>query len=143
MKSYPMFKLLFILASLAPTAYGQSQIKSSAQEVKRGKYLVEEIAKCPECHTPRDKNNQLDRDRWLQGAPIWIQPVFKTPNWADQAPALAGLSNYTDDQATRVLEKGERANGGGTVQPPMHIYRMNHADARAIIAYLRSLPSHP
>jgi mono/diheme cytochrome c family protein len=136
--------LLFIAsATLTPVTYAQSPTKSSSPIVKRGKYLVEEVAKCPECHTPRDKNNQLDPERWLQGAPIWIQPVFKTPNWADLVPPLAGLSNYTDEQATRVLEKGERANGGGTVQPPMHIYHMNHADAHAIIAYLRSLPSHP
>jgi hypothetical protein len=26
------------------------------------------------------------------------------------------------------------------LRPPMHIYHMNQADARAIIAYLKSLP---
>jgi mono/diheme cytochrome c family protein len=129
--------------SFVMTLHSQPQMKYSAAQVKRGKYLVEEVAKCPECHTPRDKNNQLDPQRWLQGAPIWIQPVFKTPGWADEAPSLAGLTSYTDEQATRVLEKGERANGGGTVQPPMHIYRMHHDDVQAIIAYLRSLPNHP
>ena len=108
--------------------YAQPQSKSSALEVKRGKYLVEEVAKCPECHTPRDKNNQLDPDRWLQGAPIWIQPVIKTTNWADLLPAPAGLSNYKDEQVTRVLEKGERANGGGTVQPPMQMQLLRISD---------------
>jgi mono/diheme cytochrome c family protein len=139
---HPAIFLLLLSATVAPPLPAQPQSKIPAQEVKRGKYLLNEGVKCPECHTPRDKNNQLDPYRWLQGAPIWIQPVFKTPDWADMVPPLAGLSNYTDEQATRVLEKGERSNGGGTVQPPMHIYHMNHADARAIIAYLRSLPSH-
>src|SRR5665213_750589 len=134
--------LLFVSASLGSVGHARPQSSSSAQEVKRGKYLVEEVAKCPECHTPRAKNNQLDPARWLPGAPISIHPVFNTTNWADLVPALAGLSNYTDEQATRVLEKGERANGDGTVQPPMHIYHMNHADAHAIIMYLRSLPNH-
>jgi hypothetical protein len=63
------FILLLVFVSLGQTAAARPQSKSSAQEVKRGQYLVEEVAKCPECHTPRDKNNQLDRDRWLQGAP--------------------------------------------------------------------------
>jgi hypothetical protein len=53
--------LPFVLAALGPALCAQPQSKSSAQEVKRGKYLVEEVAKCPDCHTPRDKNNQLDR----------------------------------------------------------------------------------
>jgi hypothetical protein len=42
----------------------------------------------------------------------------------------------------RVLEMGQGA-GPTPIQPPMHIYHMNHADAQAIIAYLRSLPSRP
>lgn len=115
------------------------QRSGSTQDVERGKYLVEEVAKCAECHTPRDKNNQLNRDRWLQGAPIWIQPVAPTSNWADSAPTLAGLPNYTDEQVQRVLESGEGV-GENPIQPPMHIYHMNHEDARAIIVYLRSLP---
>jgi hypothetical protein len=110
---HPAIILLLLSATVAPPLPAQPQSKFPSQEVKRGKYLVNEVAKCPECHTPRDKNNQLDPDRWLQGAPIWIQPVFKTPDWADMVPPLAGLSNYTDEQATRVLERGERANGGG------------------------------
>jgi mono/diheme cytochrome c family protein len=143
-KSIYLAIIFFLVSSAVAMARpARTRSKFSAQEVKRGKYLVEEVAKCPECHTPRDKNNQLDPDRWLQGAPIWIQPVFKTPNWADMVPPLAGLSNYSDEQATRVLVLGEGANGGGTVQPPMHIYHMNRSDARAIIAYLRSLPSRP
>jgi len=112
--------------------------KSSGQNVARGKYLVEEVAKCTECHTPRDKNNQLIRGQWLQGAPIWIQPVVKTANWADSAPKLAGLPNYTDEQVMRVLTAGVNAEGK-PIQPPMHIYHMNKADAAAIVAYLRSL----
>ncbi|HZV60328.1 MAG TPA: hypothetical protein VFF42_08295, partial [Candidatus Eremiobacteraceae bacterium] len=33
-------------------------------EVERGRYLVEEVAKCPECHTPRDGRGQLRADAW-------------------------------------------------------------------------------
>lgn len=131
--------LSLAFAAVSSTIEPQRQTPEPSSDVERGKYLVEEIAKCTECHTPRDKNNQLERDRWLQGAPIWIQPVIKTNNWADNAPMLAGLSNYTDEQVQRVLEKGEGA-GGAPIQPPMHIYHMKHSDAAAIIAYLRSLP---
>jgi len=82
----------------------------------------------------------LDREAWLQGAPIWIMPVRPIPNWADHAPALAGLPSFTEEEAERVLEKGIGPEGE-TLRPPMHIYHMSHADARAIIAYLKSLPA--
>ena len=118
----------------------QGSVQSQSQsQADRGRYLVEEVAKCSECHTPRDQNQQLDPDRWLQGAPTWIQPVFPMTNWAEAAPPLAGLPNLSDDQMERVLEMGMGV-GDSPIQPPMHIYHMNRADAQAIIAYLRSLP---
>ena len=114
--------------------------ESSQAQIERGRYVVEEIAKCTECHTPRNAEFQLDRSRWLQGASIWITPVAPQKDWADYAPALAGLGGFTDQQIQRVLEMGRGANEE-RIEPPMHIYHMNHADAQAIIAYLRSLPT--
>jgi len=109
-------------------------------EIERGRYLVEEVAKCPECHTPRKPNGELDSAAWLPGAPIWIKPVTAIPNWADQAPALAGLPSLTEAQAEKVLEDGTGPNGED-LRPPMQIYHMAPADARAIVAYLKSLPT--
>jgi mono/diheme cytochrome c family protein len=138
--------LFFVMIALgfgsATWLLASQQRQETQNQVQRGEYLVEEVAKCSECHTPRDQNNQLERDHWLQGAPTWIKPVFPTSNWALSAPPLAGLVSYTDEQMERVLEMGEGA-GPAPLQPPMHIYHMNHADAQAIIAYLRSLPSRP
>ena len=108
-------------------------------EIDRGRYLVEEVAKCPECHTPRKPNGELDASAWLRGAPIWIRPVAPIPNWADRAPALAGLPSFTDKQAETVLEDGTGPNGEA-LRAPMHIYHLSHADALAIVAYLKSLP---
>ena len=109
-------------------------------EIERGRYLAEEIAKCAECHTPRKPNGQLDSAAWLRGAPIWIRPVAPIANWADRAPALAGLPSFTSEQVEKVLEDGTGPNGE-TLRPPMHIYHMAPADARAIAAYLQSLPA--
>jgi mono/diheme cytochrome c family protein len=109
-------------------------------EIERGRYLVEEVAKCAECHTPRKPDGELDGSAWLRGAPIWIRPVAPIPNWADRAPALAGLPSFTQEQAEKVLENGAGPNGE-PLRPPMHIYHMAPADARAIVAYLKSLPA--
>jgi mono/diheme cytochrome c family protein len=122
----------------------KSTVNSQQDDVARGRYLVEEVAQCPQCHTPRDANGALDRSRWLQGGPIWFTPAQSKPRWAMQAPALAGFP-YTDQQAEDILERGIGTNGN-PIQPPMHIYHLNHSDAVAIIAYLRSVRrgvSHP
>jgi mono/diheme cytochrome c family protein len=128
---------------LGISAAGLQQTSSkppAATEISRGKYLVEEVAKCQECHTPRNSQGDLDNSRWLQGASIWITPVHPTENWAQNAPAIAGFPGYSDADAVNILEKGIGANAE-PIRPPMHIYHMNHADAQAIVAYLRSLPS--
>jgi len=143
-----IFSLLFFLVARSSVVVSGAQSAQTTQkplarisdsQAGRGRYLVEEVAKCSECHTPRDAQNQLDRSRWLQGASIWIEPVRNVSNWAQFAPPLAGLPGLSDEQMERVLEKGQSANGH-EIQPPMHLYHLNHADAQAVIAYLRSLP---
>lgn len=119
----------------ASTPQRNSAVAEDKNQIERGRYLVEEVAKCPECHTPRNARGELDRNAWLQGAPIWIMPVRQIPNWADRAPALAGFPGLTEEQGERVLEEGTGPEGE-TLRPPMHIYHMNRDDARAIIAYL-------
>jgi mono/diheme cytochrome c family protein len=127
-------------AQAPPPAQKGTRAESQESLVARGQYLVDNVGMCSECHTSRDANNNLDNSRYLQGAPTWIMPVHNVTNWAWRAPAIAGLEGFTDAQAETVLEKGVGPNGLA-IHPPMHIYHMNHADAQAIVAYLRSLPS--
>ena len=138
------FLTLFLAVALVVSVGRAEQGTRSpeAGEIERGRYLVEEVAKCSECHTPRNAQGELDRQAWLQGAPIWIMPVKPIPNWADRAPALAGFPGLTEEQGERILEKGTGPEGE-TLRPPMHIYHMSQADAKAIIAYLRALPRSP
>jgi hypothetical protein len=126
------------LESPAPRAQKASSPPGQEGSMERGRYLVEDVAMCEECHTPRDEKGNLDKSRRLQGAAIWIVPVHPMTNWANRAPALAGFEQFTEEQGEQILEKGVGPNGL-ELQPPMHIYHMTHADAQAVIAYLRSL----
>ena len=131
--------LIFVAGWVANYSNARTNAQTNAKnEIERGKYLVEEVAKCTECHTPRDERGQLKKEAWLQGAPIWIMPVHPNPTWADHAPALAGLPSLTPEQGERVLEQGTGPQGEA-LRPPMHIYHMNHEDAKAIVSYLSSL----
>jgi mono/diheme cytochrome c family protein len=111
----------------------------SNAQVERGRYLVEDVAMCGECHSPRDDQGQLDHSRWLEGAPVWFSPNQTYRDWAYRAPPLAGQGSFTDADMTMVLEKGLQPTGRA-IRPPMHVYHMNHEDATAIMAYLKSLP---
>jgi mono/diheme cytochrome c family protein len=123
----------------ARTAQAKAAQKPQDNQVGRGQYLVDDVAMCSECHTPRDAAGNLEQNRYLQGAPIWITPVKPIANWAQNAPALAGFP-YTDEEGERILEQGIGPEGG-VLRPPMHIYHMKPEDAKAVIAYLKSLPS--
>lgn len=150
--SYPILLVLLSLAILAagtaqsapPHDRGgvSAQSASSDAQIARGKYLVEEVARCTECHTPHNADGSLDHSHWLTGAPIWIRPTQPISGWADRAPALAGFPGYSDQQAAKVLEQGQGLEGE-PLRPPMHTYHLHHDDAMSIVAYLRSLPPAP
>jgi len=129
--------LFWIVTTVALTHLAADSRQS---QVDRGRYLVEEVARCGECHTPRDAQGQLDRSRWLQGAPMWFQPVHPVPNWAYLAPRLAGLGGLSEVEVTRILETGLDP-GGKPVRAPMHVYHLSHEDASTIVAYLKALPA--
>ena|SRR6516165_1905087 len=123
---------------VVPVALTRSAAESRQSQADRGRYLVQEVARCGECHTPRDAQGEVDRSRWLQGAPMWFRPVHAMPNWAYLAPPLAGLGGLSEVEVTHILETGLDP-GGKPVRPPMHIYHLSHEDAAAIVAYLKSL----
>jgi mono/diheme cytochrome c family protein len=126
-------------ATRAPGPAITSQQDTQQSDVERGKYLVEEVAECGECHTPRDANGNIDKHAWLQGATIWITPVRHIPNWADEVPPIAALGGYTEAQIEHVLEQGVGPQNE-VLRLPMHTYHMKPADAKAIVAYLKTLP---
>lgn len=124
----------------SPAGSQASQNQNRNAQIEHGRYLVEDVAMCGECHTPRNDRGELEMNRWLQGASVWIRPVHPDQDWAERVPPLAGLPSLNDEEAERVLENGTGPEGEA-LRPPMHIYHMAPDDAKAIIAYLRSLPA--
>ncbi|HVI09204.1 MAG TPA: c-type cytochrome, partial [Candidatus Binatia bacterium] len=106
--------------------------------VARGKYIVEGVAMCSMCHTPRLSNGDLDRDHWLDGAALWLQPSRATSNWPLKAPRLAGTPPGTDADLVTLLTTGVWQDGA-RLRAPMPQFRMSREDAEAVLAYLRSL----
>jgi mono/diheme cytochrome c family protein len=106
--------------------------------VKRGEYLVNGVGLCADCHTPRDAKGAWRKDKWLMGSTLDFAPKEPMPIWQGVAPYIAGLPTYTDDQAVTLFTTGV-GKDGHPLRPPMPLYRLSAADAKAVIAYLRSL----
>jgi len=110
----------------------------NAVQIERGQYLAERVCLCGDCHSPRNDKGEFDRSQWLQGELISFKPDHPMP-FAAIAPPIAGLPSYAKDEAAvKFLETGTNALGKLALAP-MPQFRLNHEDAVAVVAYLRSL----
>ena len=120
-------------------AAGDVAAGAQSAQIERGRYLVHEASMCVQCHSPRDRQGDLDESRLLTGGAI----PFKAPwpgaqRWAFQAPNLRNALGYTEQEWVTFLTTGVRPSGD-MPRPPMPPYRMTADDAQAIYAYLQSL----
>jgi len=130
------------VAHAATQSQGQSQNQSQSQHisgnVEHGRYLVHDVAMCPQCHSSRDDQGNLIESKLFDGGPIPIRPPW--PNdWALIAPRNKGLPGYDDAAAMRLLTEGAIGREGTRLRPPMPPFRMTKQDAADVIAYMRSL----
>jgi len=129
------------LLCLAAFLFGDGILRAQPApdaQIQRGKYLVENVAMCGDCHTPKTDSGDYDRTAWLQGDVVDLKPLTKRP-FAAVAPMIAGLPTFPkDEQAVKFFETGTNASGKLALSP-MPQFRFNHDDALAVVAYLRSL----
>jgi mono/diheme cytochrome c family protein len=135
-----MFRVaaLGALAMLGACAQQDAPLTGQAL-IERGRYLVHGAVLCGDCHTPRDANMAQIASQELQGAQIGESGPPEI--FATYAPPLAGgPANYSEEQFISFLQTGVRPDGSHP-RPPMPPYRLNEEDARAVAAYIRSLPA--
>ena len=110
---------------------------AEGQEQVRGRYLVEALAHCGECHTPRSPLGALKTDAWLTGAP--------NPNGTGTIPGLTPehLSWAATDIAY-YLETGFTPDfdsvGGHMTEVVDNFSKLTEDDRNAVAAYIKALP---
>ncbi len=112
-------------------------------QIDRGKYLVEEVAKCQDCHTPKTAEGALDKTKWLKGATLDFAPMHDVPGWHKTAPDLTGSSSLFkrwEAKGIATFLMTTKNPRGNKADPPMPDYHLSKDDAEAIVAYLKSLP---
>jgi mono/diheme cytochrome c family protein len=116
--------------------------EASTDAVARGQYIVESVAMCGRCHSPVDAHGNRDPQHWLQGGSIGFAPTVETDGWMMIAPRIAGAPPGTDEEFVHLMMTGV-SRRGTHLRPPMPQFRMTQSDAEAVLAYLKSLGSHP
>ena len=112
--------------------------RAAAGNVERGRYLVERVAMCGECHSTRDSQGSIVPGTRFRGGPMPMRPTWNV-DWPTQIPRIAGFAGYTDEEALRVLMQGAIKRDGTQLRLPMPRFRMTPQDAADVIAYLRTM----
>ena len=104
----------------------------------RGRYLVESLGHCGECHTPRNALGAMNRDQWLAGGPS-PDGKGKFPNitpakltWSE-----ADIIEYLTSGFTPEFDSA----GGHMALVVQNTAKLSGTDRAAIAAYLKRVPA--
>lgn len=125
------WKMLFLNDDWVLTA-------ADTPELERGRYLVEALGHCAECHTPRNALGGLDTVRWMAGAP--------NPSGKGTIPGIApGKLDWAAGDIAYYLETGFTPDfdsaGGEMTEVIANMSKLSPEDRAAIAAYVKALPA--
>lgn len=135
---YHHARLAFAAALLAAGA------ASAAAETpaERGRYLVETIAGCGNCHTPRGPGGTFAAGKELAGGFVVLDiKEFRAVASNITPDKETGIGGWTDAQIAKAIREGIRPDGS-LIGPPMpfELYRkISDSDLMAMVAYLRTV----
>lgn len=117
------------------------------ERLARGKYLVEAVAGCVDCHSPHDWSQHdapipagmegAGQDfALLQGLPGQVVAPNLTPD------PETGIGTWSDDALARAIREGIGHDGRALfpIMPYPHYSQMPDEDLASVIVFLRSLP---
>ena len=116
--------------------------------LERGNYLVNSVAACGVCHTPRAGDSWLGGERtdaFLGGGSVLRDEGaglrIVAPNISQDR--ATGVGAWTDDQLVRAIRDGVSHDGRlmTPLMPFLAWEALSDEDARAIVVYLRTTPA--
>lgn len=158
-----------VLVAGAVIALNIRSVESQSDRVQRGKYLVDAVAACGYCHTPRtgadyNMNMYLAGHPAGQPSPRYNFRMIREGIFIVTAPQLSafsgafgtsfasnltpdketGLGEWTEEMFIKAMRTGRHqgVESNRKILPPMpvkHYAQMNDEDLKAIWAYLRTI----
>ena len=129
------------IAAVALLSAGFAAAQSPGS-VERGRYLMQGVVACGNCHFPRGPQGQPLFERGLSGGMVFDEAPFRAVAANITPDPETGIGKWTDAQLARAIREGIRPDGS-VIGPPMPIefYReLSDDDLAAIVAYLRAQP---
>jgi len=114
--------------------------------IERGRYLLEHVSLCGDCHTPRNSIGVPNRSMYLAGVDEKSSPFSQgAPNITPDKDT--GIGDWSRDDILELLKSGTKPDGDvveglmyEVVQGTVHGYKdMTREDALAIADYLKSV----
>ncbi len=109
--------------------------------LERGRYLVEGVVACGNCHTPKTDEGLPDKEMQFAGAFVIEEPVFRAYAPNITMDRETGIGTWSDEEIVRSIRDGVRPDGT-IIGPPMpsFLYRgISDNDISAIVAYMRTI----
>lgn len=112
-------------------------VDAPTPQLRRGRYLVEALGHCAECHTARNLAGGLQRDRWMAGA--------ANPSGDGRIPNItSGALSWSAEEIAEYLKSGFTPDfdtaGGSMAAVVRNTARLSDTDRAAIAAYLKAIP---
>lgn len=126
-----------ILSCAAAMAWAQTPIE-------RGRYLVEGILTCGNCHSPRGPGGVIDTTKLHAGGPqTWDTHAYTVKGTNITPDKETGIGTWSAEDIKRSIVDGRRPNGQQlSPQMPYAFYKIfTRADIDAVVAYLLSMPA--
>ena len=115
--------------------------EASDPQLERGRYLVEGLGHCTECHTDRNMLGGLTMSRWLAGAPS-PDGKGRVPNIT---PHESGLGGWSEEEIVEYLTSGFTpdfdVSSGEMYEVVLNVSQLDPSDRAAIAAYLKAIPA--
>jgi mono/diheme cytochrome c family protein len=125
---------------------GSDESVASTRTVARGRYLVEHVAVCVDCHSPRNIDGSFDRAKWLSGVDCFVDVDPENPDIGcissgNLTNHETGLENRSKQEIKDLFLRGERPDGKALhpFMPYSFLANMRDRDADAIVDYLRTV----
>jgi mono/diheme cytochrome c family protein len=127
--------------------FSNSPAQAPKSGVERGRYLVNHVSICGDCHTPRNSIGVLNRSLYLAGATAKQGPLGEeVPNITPDKET--GIGDWKREDIAELLISGTKPDFDNVqglmyevIQGTPHGYKdMEREDALAIADYLKSIP---
>lgn len=123
---------LWKIAAALPSKFTPQAGKD--EQYNRGKYLVEHVAHCGECHTPRSSLFQtLDQSRRFEGS---VLNGISVPGITAAKLKRKGLDTFLTSMTKGVTLRGKPMTNKGMLKVVKNMNKLNEGDHKAIFSYL-------